>query len=425
MAASQTADLVASQYEQWIYPKPVDDLSTPEERQLRAGCDPAHLGAAYWPDRQHKAVRTMLIAGCGANLAARYAYHHPESRVVGIDICSASLAHERYLQDKHGLGNLELRQCRVEDAARLGESFDFIDTSGVLHHLPDPAAGLRALGRVLEPDGVIFVMLYAKYGRAGVYMLQELFRLLGLGQSARDLSVVKECLAAIRPDHVIHRYLRQANDVDYDAGLVDTFLHRLDTPFTVADCLRLTDEAGLAFQGWAENSFYYPEGQIPRQSPFFAHLDALPERERWQAVELAHGFLSQHCFYVCRADRDPATYRIAFDTDAFMQYVPVPRWDLSARETPEGLLVVERSPYPALPFTRAQSRIMRQVDGQRTIQACLRQAGFQDPPEVAIPFCRSLFRDLWRLGLYDYRLPQAVVDDRSPASRADRTPCPA
>jgi len=426
MVAFTTADPVAAQYERWTYPRPVEDLAAPDERRLRPGCDPARLSAAYWPGRQSRDALKILIAGCGANLAARYAYHHPQAQVVGIDICGASLTHEGHLKDRHGLDNLVLRQCRVEDAARLEETFDFIDTSGVLHHLPDPAAGLRALGRVLEPDGVLFVMLYARYGRAGVYMLQELFRLMGRGQTEQDVAVVKDCLSAIRPDHAIHRYLRQANDVDYDAGVVDTFLHRQDIPFTVADCLRLTDDAGLAFQGWVENSFYYPEGQISRQAPFFAPLDALPERLRWQAVELMHGFLSQHCFYVCRADRDPATWRIAFDGDDFMQYVPAPRWDLTAREIPDGLLVLERAPHPPVPLSQAQSRIMRQADGRRSILACLQAAGFQDPPERAIPFCRSLFRDLWRLGLLDFRLPQAFAGPQAAAVLADRAPpCPA
>lgn len=360
----------------------------------------------------------ILVAGCGANLAARYAFHYPESRVVGIDISAASLAHEHHLREKHALGNLELHLGRLEEVTRLGEGFDFIDTSGVLHHLPDPVQGLRALGQVLEPDGVIFVMLYAKYGRTGVYMLQDLFRMMGLGQGEQDLEVVKACLSTLKPDHQIQRYLRQSNDVDYDAGLVDTFLHRQDIPFTVQDCLRLTEDAGLAFQGWMENFFYYPEAQVPRDAPFYAHLDALPERLRWQAMELMHGFVSQHAFFVCRTDRDPATYRIGFEADAFMQYVPVPRWDLAVREAPGGLLVLERAPYPPLPLTRPQSLILRHTDGQRSIEDCVRQAGFKDPPEVVRRFCRALFQDLWRLGLYHYRLPRTGADD--PSTRAEQ-----
>ncbi len=51
--------------------------------------------------------------------------------------------------------------------------FDYIDCCGVLHHLPDPAAGLRALLSVLAPDGGLGLMVYAPHGRTGVYMVQD------------------------------------------------------------------------------------------------------------------------------------------------------------------------------------------------------------------------------------------------------------
>ena len=53
-------------------------------------------------------------------------------------------------------------------AASLGADFDFINAHGVLHHLADPVLGLRALRGVLRLEGVIAVMVYAPYGRAGV-----------------------------------------------------------------------------------------------------------------------------------------------------------------------------------------------------------------------------------------------------------------
>lgn len=40
-----------------------------------------------------------------------------------------------------------------------GKLFDFIESRGVLHHLPDPEAGLRALNSVLKPTGGILLML--------------------------------------------------------------------------------------------------------------------------------------------------------------------------------------------------------------------------------------------------------------------------
>ncbi len=83
--------------------------------------------------------------------AAHYAVRWPRARVVGIDLSATSIAHSRELQRKYGLENLELRQLPIERAGELGESFDYVVCTGVLHHLSDPDAGLRALRDVLRP----------------------------------------------------------------------------------------------------------------------------------------------------------------------------------------------------------------------------------------------------------------------------------
>ena len=93
--------------------------------------------------------------------------------------------------------------------ARLGLGpFDYIDCCGVLHHLPDPAAGVEALLSVLAPGGGMGLMVYAPYGRTGIYMLQEGLRLLaprrGPGRSTgrgapRDEAFAGDRLAARQP----------------------------------------------------------------------------------------------------------------------------------------------------------------------------------------------------------------------------------
>src|SRR5215468_5915242 len=251
------------QYEKWVYPLPIMDLSVPEVRRMQDSGNPKSNFYTFWPSQPYRDDLDILIAGCGSNAAARYALHHPKARVVGIDLSFSSLAHEAYLKDKHRLDNLTLHHARLEEVSALGEDFDFIDVSGVLHHLPDPVAGLKALGSVLRPHGTIAVMVYGQYGRTGVYMLQEMFRLMGLRQSDDDVAAVRQTIATLPKRHIIHDYVSRANDVKYDAGLVDTFLNRQDRAYSVAGCLDLTRQAGLSFMGWWDNTLYYPEGQLP------------------------------------------------------------------------------------------------------------------------------------------------------------------
>ena len=116
---------------------------------------------------------------------------------------------------KHSLNNLTLRQCRIEDADSLGRNFDFIVSHGVLHHLPDPAAGLRSLGKLLRPEGVIDALDgYARYGRVGVYICCGHVSPAQLEQTEQGVAIVKDALSVLGPHHPRRRYLQLPLDLD-------------------------------------------------------------------------------------------------------------------------------------------------------------------------------------------------------------------
>ena len=123
-----------------------------------------------------------------------------------------SLRHTRELKDKYALENLELHQLPLESATDLGRSFDLIVCTGVLHHLPDPDLGLRALRNVLNPKGALQLMVYAAYGRAGIYMLQEYCRVLGIGTDTAELRDLGALLEALPKDHPMAALLGRAKD---------------------------------------------------------------------------------------------------------------------------------------------------------------------------------------------------------------------
>jgi SAM-dependent methyltransferase len=166
------ADVVTRQYERWKYPEPIQDL----EGWIAGNWewfDPLHAHRTLWPDRDYKADADILIAGCGTNQASVFAYTNPAARVIAIDISQPSLDHQQYLKDKHGLANLELNLLPIEEVSTLGLEFDLIVSTGVLHHMADPLVGMKAIGSCLRQDGALGVMLYAKYGRIGVDLLES------------------------------------------------------------------------------------------------------------------------------------------------------------------------------------------------------------------------------------------------------------
>ena len=389
------ADLVARQYERWRYPQPIQDLGTWLDNNWE-WFDPIHAHRILWPDRDYKPGVDILIAGCGTNQAAVFAFTNPAAKVMAIDVSRPSLDHQQYLKEKHGLWNLELHLLPIEELPTLGRDFDLVVSTGVLHHMADPSAGMKALAACLRPDGALGVMLYAKYGRIGVELLQSVFEDLGLRQDDASVQLVRDTIASLSADHPVRSYLKIARNLQSDAVLVDTFLHSRDRSYTVDDCIDLVASAGLVFQGWLNKAPYYAHDLPARTNSLYPTVNTLPETKLWAVMERINTVNACHFFMACRPDRPNQGYAIDFSAPDALGYVPLMRMRC-------GLAGAEIfRPDWRMSLNPAQLRCVRQVDGRRSIReiaACVAQSG--EAPHASAndleQFARNLFQSLWRL----------------------------
>jgi len=193
MINTALTDIVSSQYSKWVYPEPIVDLPGWLSSNWQ-WFDPSHSHRLFWPTLDYRPELDILIAGCGTNQAAVIAFTNPGAKVVAVDVSPQSLEHERFLKDKYGLNNLELHLLPIEEIHALGKDFDLIISTGVLHHMASPETGMQALARCLRKDGVVAIMLYAKYGRLGVEMMQSVFREMGLDQSDASVAMPRQAV---------------------------------------------------------------------------------------------------------------------------------------------------------------------------------------------------------------------------------------
>ena len=393
MTASPLADVVSSQYERWMYPQPILDLPGWLANNWQ-WFDPSHAHRMFWPARDYKPDIDILVAGCGTNQAAVFAYTNPEAKVVAIDVSQPSLDHHAYLKNRYAMKNLELHRLPIEEVHSLGRDFDLIVSTGVLHHMAEPKTGMKALAACLRPDGVAAIMLYAKYGRIGVEMMQGVFRELGLRQNDPSVLMVKDALATLSQDHPVRSYIAVAPDLEFDAGLVDTFLHGRERSYTVDDCLDLVASSGLVFQDLFLKSAYYPPATST--SAFHAAVAALPERQQWSIMERVNIRNACHFFTACRADRPRGTYAIEFASAEALDYAPSLRYRC-------GLSGNQLSRYNwSMSLDPVQLALLQQMDGRRTIREIIAAASQRG----ALPqrsqadheqFAKTLFQSLWRL----------------------------
>jgi SAM-dependent methyltransferase len=99
-----------------------------------------------------------LDAGCGKGRYTRFLAEHLDVEVA-LDGSSAVEAAARNLA---GIEGTAVVRSDLRDAPFAPESFDFISSLGVLHHLDDPFAGFRQLLTYLAPGGQVLLYLYSR-----------------------------------------------------------------------------------------------------------------------------------------------------------------------------------------------------------------------------------------------------------------------
>lgn len=385
---------VGAFYERHPYPPPSDDVPAYRKKwdDVRRRAD-SHL---FWPGEPHRDDRSILVAGCGTMQAVHYAVRWPNARVVGIDVSTKSISYAQNLKERYSLDNLHVRHLAIEHAAGLGELFDHIVCTGVLHHLSDPSAGLRALRNVLAPRGAMHVMIYAPYGRAGIYMLQEYCRRLRIGTSPQEIADLAQTLRAVPEGHPLAPLLRSSPDFRSAAGIADALLHPQDRAYSVPELMQLVQGAEMVFGRWVRQAPYSPGCGAPARTPHREKLEALPTAEQYAALELLRGTMVRHSFIAYRSDCPPDLWRIDFEDDAALEYVPVRLPDtVAVRDgVPEGAVAVlinrthtDTDLY--LPVDAEEEGLLARANAERTI------AGICSTSSARSRALR-LFSKLWR-----------------------------
>ena len=373
---SDAADAaLAAQYEAYPYPQrdPRD-----EAKRLIVG-SPSHLREVdHWifgAQRPAGQPLNALMAGGGSGdatlmLAQQMATAGRPGTVTWLDRSAGARKVAGARVAARSLENVRFEEGSILElpASGLGP-FDYIDCCGVLHHLPDPLAGLKSLVSVLAPGGGVGLMVYAPHGRTGVYMVQDALRLIAPpDQAPRDrVETAKRLWRQLPETNWLRRNPWITDHVKGgDAGLYDLLLNPRDVAFTVPQLAALVTAAGLEIRCLVEPFRYDPDSFLtdPRLRERTAGLDPV---QRAALAEAASGNMGIHIAYCVRAGQAP----------------PAPAWDdaasvpvlreldgvkLAAQIPPDGVLRIafDGLTVPvALP--RLAQAILARIDGRCSI----------------------------------------------------------
>ena len=133
----------------------------------------------------------------------------------------------------------------IESLPLLGiGSFDLTICLGVIHHIKNPEKGTSILRDSQRISGGANLMVYGKYGRAGIYHMQELMKKVNMGVSIihEELKNAKIVIYSLPDHHWFNSNYYRDHKTMGDVGVYDLILHKRDISYDIKGLYTLIEQ---------------------------------------------------------------------------------------------------------------------------------------------------------------------------------------
>jgi SAM-dependent methyltransferase len=248
----------------------------------------------------------ILDAGCGTGVGTEYLVHlNPEASVVGIDLSAGALEVAKERCQRSGANRVEFHHLSLYDVEQLVGEFDFINCVGVLHHLPDPIRGIKALAKKLAPGGLMHIFVYGELGRWEIQLMQKAIALLQGEKRGdyRDGVQVGRTIFSSLPENnriVKREKERWSLENQRDECFADMYVHPQEIDYNVETLFQLIDASGLEFIGFSNPSFWDLERLLGKAPELIERAQNLSDRQRYRLIELLDPEVTHYEFFLGR-----------------------------------------------------------------------------------------------------------------------------
>jgi len=309
LSSSEILGHIKEQYETLPYPlrRPEDDT----EETIKKAYSPSSIfeiaNFIFKGQRDFSKPFRVLVAGGGTGDASTYLGYvlkkmGVESEIIHLDLSEPSQKIAAGRAKKFNLDNVKFVNGSILDCDKmdLGE-FDYIDSCGVLHHLPQTEDGFKVLSKVLKPDGGMGIMMYGTIGRMGIYEIQRALKMiLKDSEKPMEKTVVAQKVLKQLPENNI---LQGNKNIGWrnrdDNEIYDMFCHVKDRSFTVPEILKLADEVEMKVETFIYPALYNPEFYFSDEE-VLSRMDKLSKEDKWIIAELLAGNMNKHIFYLTK-----------------------------------------------------------------------------------------------------------------------------
>ncbi len=267
----------------------------------------------------------ILDAGCGTGVGTEYLVHlNPEAEVVGMDLSAGAIAVATERCQRSGADRVTFHNLSIYDVEQIPGEFDMINCVGVLHHMPDPIRGIKALASKLKPGGILHIFVYAELGRFEIQLTQEAIALLQGDQRGdyKDGVQVGRTLFASLPEQNRLRKreeTRWALENHRDECFADMYVHPQEIDYNVKTLFNLIDSSGLDFVGFSNPQYWDLSRLISSAPELMARAKGLGERDRYRLTELLDPEVTHYEFFLSRPPLEKTDWT---DSEALANAIP-------------------------------------------------------------------------------------------------------
>ena len=278
---------------------------------------------------------------------------------------------------------VEFRHLSLYDVDRLPGQFDFINCVGVLHHLPDPVAGLNALASKLAPGGIMHVFVYSELGRWEISLMQKALRLLNTGDETVPIEDVERLQTALQAGRTLFEILpennriarqekeRWAGENRADENFADMYLHPQEVDYNCNTLFEWVRTSGLEFVKFSNPRFWSLDRLLGDSPQLLAQAQRLPNEQQYRLIELLDPVIAHYEFYLAKP--------------------PLPAFDWTSETIPTA--IAHRSPclwywpgkallnynFESVKLSQAAFHLLEAADGSQTIAEICSE--LPSPPE--------------------------------------------
>ena len=247
------------------------------------------LTIAEWLERELPAAEQIaasfsariLVAGCGTGRDAIWlASNIANSDVLAVDLSLSSLAYAQRMARMMGVANVEFRQADILGLGGLSDRFDIISSTGVLHHMREPQAGLRVLARLLRPGGLLKLGLYSARARAGVNAARKMIRKWKISATEPEIRKFRQRVLKAEK-HSSLWDLRTSHDFYSMSTCRDLLFHVQEHQFQLPQIATMLKEIPVSILGLADLSQHV----VSSYRRMFPDDDLMVNLLNWDAFE--------------------------------------------------------------------------------------------------------------------------------------------